>query len=148
MTSCGGIDPRWLTCDGARAKSKMIKFQDLDTFTELDVEEALRRNADGELPLVSITIALAAADPAYAQQVCLRLAADPRANVRGNALVSLGHIARRFRCLDELPVKTAVEAGLAEHDEYVRHSAQSAVDEIHQFLGWNFQNHVYGVYRI
>jgi len=123
----------------------MKKFQDLDTFTERDVEEALRRNADDEISLVPLTIALAATDPAYAQQVCLKLAADPRAMVRGNAIASLGHLARRFRSLDELPVTGVIEAGLIDADEYVRLSAKSAADEIHQFLGWTFQNHVYGI---
>jgi hypothetical protein len=121
------------------------KFQDLDTFTERDVEDALRRNADDEISLLPLTIARAATDPAYAQQVCLKLAEDPRATVRGNALASLGHLARRFRSLDELPVTQVIEAGLADNDEYVRLSAKSAADEIHQFLGWDFHNHVYGI---
>jgi len=121
------------------------KFQDLDTFTEQDVEAALRRNADNEISLMPLTMALAATDPAYAQQVCLKLTADPRSLVRGNALVSLGHLARRFRSLDELSVTRVIEAGLMDTDEYVRLSAKSAADEIHQFLGWIFQNHVYGI---
>ena len=123
----------------------MKKFQDLDTFAERDVEDALRRNADDEMPLVPLTIALTATDPAYAQQVCLKLASDPRPLVRGNALASLGHLARRFRSLDELPVTQVIEAGLLDADEYVRLSAKSAADEIHQFLGWDFQSHVYGI---
>jgi len=123
----------------------MKKFQDLDTFTVHDVEEALQRNADDEISFVPLTIALGANDPAYAQQVCLKLAADLRPLVRGNALASLGHLARRFRSLDELPVRRVIEAGLIDTDEYVRISAKSAADEIHQFLGWTFQNHVYGI---
>lgn len=121
------------------------KFQDLETFTERDVEDALGRNADDEISLVPLTIALVATEPAYAQQVCLKLAADPRPLVRGNALVSLGHLARRFRSLDELPVTDVIESGLVDNEEYVRLSAKSAADEIHQFLGWTFQNHVYGI---
>jgi len=121
------------------------KFQDLETFTERDVEEALSRNADDEISLVPLTISLVATDPVYAQQVCLKLAAYPQPLVRGNALVSLGHLARRFRSLDELLVKRIIEAGLLDNDEYVRLSAKSAADEIHQFLGWTFQNHVYGI---
>jgi len=124
---------------------QMKKFQDLDSFTERDVEEALRRNADDEISLVPITIALIATDHVCAQRVCLKLAADARPRVRGNALAGLGHIARRFRTLDELPVTQVIESGLLDNDEYVRLSAKSAADEIHQFLGWIFQNHVYGI---
>jgi len=124
---------------------QMKKFQDLDTFTERDVEEALRRNADDEISLVPITIALIATDHVCAQRVCLKLAGDPRSLVRGNAFAGLGHIARRFRTLDEQPVTRVIESGLLDNDEYVRLSAKSAADEIHQFLGWIFQNHVYGI---
>jgi len=123
----------------------MKKFQDLDTFTERDVEEALRRNAADEISLVPLTIALTATDPVYAQQVCLKLAADTRPFVRGNALASLGHLARRFRRLEKASVTKVIEAGLVDADEYVRLSSKSAADEIHQFLGWDFQNHVYGI---
>jgi hypothetical protein len=64
--------------------------------------------------------------------------------VRGNALASLGHLARRFRSLDEQAVKPVIEAALGDTDEYVRVHAQSAADEIHQFLHWNIQGHKYG----
>ena len=121
------------------------KFQDLDTFSERDVEAAIARNADDELLFVPITVALAMDDVAYAQLVCSRLAAHGQAAVRGNAVMSFGHLARRFRVLDEEMVRPIVEAALMDEDEYVRMSAKSAADEIHQFLGWTFKGHVYGI---
>jgi hypothetical protein len=45
--------------------------------------------------------------------------------------------------LDEQAVKPIIESALLDSDEYVRVSAKSAADEIHQFLHWNIQGHVY-----
>ncbi len=121
------------------------KLQDMDAFTPDEVHAALRRNSTDELALVSITVALLSPDLVLAQQVCLRLCSYDDSRIRGHAVMSLGHLARRFRMLDEKNVKPVVEAGLVDPDEYVRIHAKSAADEIHQFLGWDFKGHSYGI---
>jgi hypothetical protein len=121
-----------------------MKFQDLDIIAPKDVNLALLRNDPGELQFVSITIALADLDFNFTQSVCIQLCSHEDGHVRGNALVSLGHLARRYRRLDEQTVKPILEAALQNPEEYVRVSAKSAADEIHQFLHWPIQGHVYG----
>ncbi len=122
----------------------MIRFQDLPSFTFADVRAAIDRNDVDELPLVPITVALTCPDLAPAMDVCIELAASRIAAVRGNALVSLGHLARRFRSLDESRVRPLIEAGLADPDDDIRALAGSAADEIHQFLHWTILGHTYG----
>jgi hypothetical protein len=119
------------------------KFQDLDTITVKDVNAALFREDPAELELVSVTMALSDLDFNFTQSVCLQLSSSNYSKIRGNALVSLGHLARRYRMLDEQAVKPIIESALLDSDEYVRVSAKSAADEIHQFLHWNIQGHVY-----
>jgi HEAT repeat protein len=121
-----------------------MKFQDLDNFTNDDIADALTRNDPDELQFVALTVALEATDLAAAQPVCIRLCSHHDRRVKGNAMVSLGHLARRFRALDEPSVKPLIECGLQDADEYVRTSAKSAADEIHQFLHWTITGHVYG----
>ncbi len=121
------------------------KFQDLEHFTIGDVDAAMERNDLLELQLVSVTVAIACEDRLIAQQVCLTLAGHTNNRIRGNAIMSLGHLARRFRNLDEAAVKPLIEAALTDADEYVRVHARSAADEIHQFLGWNISGHTYAV---
>ena len=123
----------------------IIKFQDLERFTTGDIDAAIERNEPNELQLLSVTVALACPDRATAQDVCLKLSRHAHNKVRGNAVISLGHLARRFRHLDERTVKPVIESSLNEQDEYVRTRAKSAADEIHQFLGWDITGHVYGV---
>ncbi len=125
--------------------STMIdKLQDLNSITEKDVNAALSRNDPGELQLASITLALSDLDFNFTQAVCIRLCSSRNGRVRGNALVSLGHLARRFRHLEEQAVKPIIEAALQDADGYVRISAKSASDEIHQFLHWQISGHRYG----
>jgi hypothetical protein len=120
------------------------KIQDLAVITPKDVNAALVRDDPDELELLSITLALSDLDFRFCQSVCITLASGGKGKIRGNALVSLGHLARRYRALDEASVKPLLESGLADFDAYVRMSAKSASDEIHQFLHWNIKGHVYG----
>ncbi len=122
-----------------------IRFQDLERFTTSEIDAALERNDPHELQLVSVTVALACPDRTAAQDVCLRLSRHAHSKVRGNAVMSLGHLARRFRRLDEQTVKPVIDSSLNEQDEYVRIHAKSAADEICQFLGWEITGHGYGV---
>jgi HEAT repeat protein len=121
-----------------------LRFQDLESFTAADVEAALQRNDPSELALVPITAALLARDVALAMDVCCRLARDPAPPVRGSAVVSLGHLARRFGMLDEHRVRPLLEEALRDPDEGVRSLAKSAADEVHQFLHWTIAGHTYG----
>jgi len=120
------------------------KFQDLDSITAKDVSFALHRNDPLELRLVAVTLALSDLEFNYIQTVCIQLCSNADGVVRGNALVSLGHLARRFHQLDEQAVKPIIESGFRAPDPYIRASAKSAADEIHQFLHWKFEGHVYG----
>jgi hypothetical protein len=120
------------------------KLQDLNYITEKDVNAALLRNDPEELKLASLTLALSDLDFNFTQAVCIRLCYSEDGKVRGNALISLGHLARRYRLLDEQAVKPIIEAALQDADGHVRMSAKSAADEIHQFLHWQISGHHYG----
>lgn len=121
-----------------------VKFQDLRAFCADDVEAAIARDAPDELPFVPITIAISSTDIRFAAAVCSRLVPHRDPKVRGYAIMSLGHLARRFQELDETLVRPLIEHALNDNDELVRDLATSAADEIHQFLHWTFSGHVYG----
>lgn len=121
-----------------------MKFQDLLQFTSADVEEAMTRNDPEELQLVPVTVALVSVELKAAEAICIRLCSHQDQRVRGNAIISLGYLARRFGALHEASVKPIIESALLDNDESVRSSAKSAADEIHQFLHWAIAGHVYG----
>lgn len=86
-------------------------------------------------------IGLALNSPALAPALEVSLAAaqvsDPL--VRGNALLSFGHLARRFGQLPREPVYDLVARGLVDADGHVRGQADAAADDLEQFLGWHIE---------
>lgn len=59
--------------------------------------------------------------------------------IRGNALLSFGHLARRFGEIPEDPVYSFVVQGLGDPDSFVRGQADAAADDLNQFLGWHIE---------
>ncbi len=98
---------------------------------------ALERDDPVELQQLVIELALEADDREWAEVCCVRLARHRNANVRGNALLGFGHLARRFGQLDRRRVQRLIEIGLHAHNEYVRTQAESAADDVETFLAWS-----------
>src|SRR5262249_19254171 len=90
-----------------------------------------------ELLDIPIAVGMNAAecDRAWAEDVCLRLAVHPDFNVRGNAILGLGHIARTCRALSAGKVFEILENALVDPHPYVRGHAHSAASDVHQYLG-------------
>jgi len=103
------------------------------------VEAAFDRDDPRELGDLALEIALDADEREWAQACCAELARHRNANVRGNALVGLGHLARRFGQLDPQRIKRAVSIGLWDRSDYVRKQAKSAAEDLATFLGWEFE---------
>jgi hypothetical protein len=106
------------------------------------VTAALARNDPDELLHIPIALSLDPPEeeaPGYAEAVCLALGAHAHPNVRGNAILGFGHLARTAGVIrDADAVRAAVAAGLGDKDEYVRGQAHAAADDLGHFLGWRF----------
>ncbi|HEU0051558.1 MAG TPA: hypothetical protein VFQ39_00230 [Longimicrobium sp.] len=101
-----------------------------------DVEAVIAHGEPDELLHVPIAVSLSPPDCAWAAEVCLRLAAHPHFNVRGNAILGFGHLARTCGALDEARVRPLVEAALRDPDDYVCGQAECAAGDLGHFLGW------------
>jgi len=110
-------------------------------WTERDVEAALERADPQELLYVPIVVGMNAAGcrPGWAEAICLRLATHPHFNVRGNAVLGLGHIARTCRALDTKAAVPVITAALQDEDEFVRGHAVSAAEDLDTYLGIHLQ---------
>ena len=71
-----------------------------DGWTEADIEAVLANGEPQELLYVPIVVSLDPPDWAWSQAICVRLAGHPDANVRGNAILGFGHLARVCGKLD------------------------------------------------
>jgi hypothetical protein len=111
-----------------------------DGWTEQDVEEVISRGDPEELLYVPIVVSMDPPDPDWSQEICLRLVDHNHWNVRGNAILGFGHLARTTRQLDKNRVMPLVASALSDPNDYVRGHAHSAADDISRYLGWSFSS--------
>jgi len=109
-----------------------------DGWTEQDVEDVIARGDPQELLYVPIVVSMDPPDPDWSQEICLRLADHEHWNVRGNAVLGFGHLARTTGQLDKSRVMPLVTSALTDSNSYVRGHAKDAVDDISHHLGWSF----------
>jgi hypothetical protein len=102
------------------------------------IARAERENDLAALVRGVIAVALHDNDFAYAQDLCLRLAAHTNFNVRGNAFQALGHLVRLHKRLDEPRIRPLLAAGLGDSSEYVRSQAEELRDETARVLRWKW----------
>ncbi len=106
-------------------------------WTEDDVDAVLRRNKPEEILYVPIAVGMNADNckPGWAETICLQLAQHPHFNVRGNAILGLGHVARKCRVLTLEHAVPVIAAALTDASEYVKDHAYNAASDVHVYLG-------------
>jgi len=112
-----------------------MRYEPIDPMSREAVDAALGRADPEELLRVVLAVALHSEDLAWASEVCLQLARHQHFNVRGNAILGLGHLARRFGRLDPV-ARDVIEEGLRDSDGYVRGQAECAAEDTQHFLRW------------
>jgi hypothetical protein len=105
------------------------KLRDRDS-----VEKALRDNVPRDLQYLVIEVAMVWDDQAFAEELCGKLSGHIDEYVLGNAILGLGHVARRFGSLapDAL---SRIRAGLSDPSTWVRGHALTAASDATFFLG-------------
>jgi len=107
-----------------------------DGWTQADAEAIIARGDPEEILYVPIVVALNPPDCAWAQEICIRLAAHEHPDVRANAVLGFGHLARICGKLDEARVRPIIEAALRDPDRRVRGQADAAASDVGMFLDW------------
>ena len=115
---------------------RMLQYEAIEPLSRDAVDVAVARDDASALVTAVLAVALYSDDLPWAEGLCLRLAGHRDATVRGNALLGLGHLARRHRRLDRARAQPALEAGLRDASAYVRGQTESAVDDVEHFLSW------------
>jgi len=100
-------------------------------------QQALLDAIESDAPGLSVSIisaALEEEDREFVEKACLRLSGHADEEVRGNAILGLGHLARLFGQLSSTAIET-VKRALTDTSDYVRGQAHSAADDVGHFLG-------------
>ena len=102
-----------------------------------DIDAALRRGDPDELLYIPIMLGMNAPDceRGWVEGICFILAEHPHFNVRGNAILGLGHVARTCGELDTKAAVSIIARALIDEHEFVRGQAQCAADDLETYLG-------------
>ena len=74
-------------------------------------------------------------EPGWAEKICLQLVNHPHFNVRGNAVLGLGHIARTCRKLNLELAVPAITVALQDPHDFVRGHAFTSAESLGVYLG-------------
>lgn len=116
------------------------KYEKIEELSQTEIETVILRDNPNELLYAVLSAAIYSDDSVWAEDVCIRLAAHEHYNVRGNAILGFGHIARIHEKLDEAKVKPLIESALEDESEYVRGQAEGTKDDVKFFLRWRFKH--------
>lgn len=105
-------------------------------WNEADVEAVIARGNPDELIYVPIVVGMNSdqCDLEWAENVCISLASHPHFNVRGNAVLAFGHIARTSGELSLEKITPIISQALNDSHEYVRGHANSAACDLQIYL--------------
>ena len=113
-----------------------MKYEAVEAVTHEEAEAIARAGEAYALSRIAVAIALADEDLVWSTTFLLALTKSEHVNVRGNALLGFGHLARRFRAIPNTrAVAAAITEGLADADAFVRGQADAAADDVRQFIG-------------
>src|SRR5262245_49626927 len=113
-----------------------MKYEAIPVLSRDEIESAILRNDLEELLYAVLSVALYSDAPVWEECVCVRLSNHEHFNVRRNAILGFGHIARIHRKLTMSIVKPLIEAALQDQNDYVRGHADDAADDVELFLQW------------
>ena len=71
-----------------------MKYENSEEYTIAEVESAILADRVDDLIQMVVSVSMFAKDSMWVESICLRLANHTNFNVRGNAVLGFGHIAR------------------------------------------------------
>ena len=116
-----------------------LKYDSVELWTHELIDRALIEDDPDVLLRIVVGVSMYEEDQHYAEALCLRLSAHPHFNVRGNAILGFGHIARVHGKLDRGKVHPIIQSGLSDPSEYVRGQACGAKEDTEHFLKWKYE---------
>ena len=111
-------------------------------YTDALAVEILRSGSNKEKAELAMALGFDCPDYGFAQSMCIQLLQAEDEIVRGNAIIGLAHIARRFGKLDKRVVKPYLLRELRENIK-CKDFIADAVHDINMYLGWSIADRRY-----
>jgi len=103
-----------------------------DGWTKEQVLEVMRRDDPDEVLYVPVVVTMDPPDYEWADAICIELADHTHFNVRGNAILGFGHLARIFGVVSDQG-RILVSMAFQDEHPYVRSHAEGARNDIEHF---------------
>lgn len=110
-------------------------YQAVAPYTDEEIQIIMERQLLEELLYLPLSVGMFHQDWRVAQNICLRVADHPNANVRANAVMGLAHTARTKGKLEKRLVKPVVLKELRENSAF-RGTILDAIEDINMFMNW------------
>ncbi|NBI11824.1 hypothetical protein D1641_17805 [Colidextribacter sp. OB.20] len=111
-------------------------------YTDALAVQILRSGSNKEKAELAMALGFDCPDYGFAQSMCIQLLQAEDEIVRGNAIIGLAHIARRFGKLDKRVVKPYLLRELRENIK-CKDFIADAVHDINMYLGWSIADRRY-----
>lgn len=111
-------------------------------YTDALAVQILRSGSNKEKAELAMALGFDCPDYGFAQSMCVQLLQTEDEIVRGNAIIGLAHIARRFGKLDKRVVKPYLLRELRENIK-CKDFVTDAVHDINMYLGWSIADRRY-----
>lgn len=138
---CDGNNHGWyVVCEGGDISSVMPRvLGKRKQYTNNLAVQIVQNGSNEEKADLAIGLGFDCPDYGFAQSMCIQLLQMDDEIIRGNAVIGLAHIARRFRKLDKRVVKPYLLRELRENVR-CRDLTVNAINDINLYLGWNIGN--------
>lgn len=103
-----------------------------DGWTKEQVESVIRNDDPDEVLYVPVVVSLDPPDYEWSESICIQLADHTHFNIRGNAILGFGHLARIFG-VASAQARRLVGNALQDENQYVRDHADGARGDIEHF---------------
>ena len=111
-------------------------------YTDALAVEILQSGSNKEKAELAMALGFDCPDYGFAQSMCIQLLQTEDEIVRGNAIIGLAHIARRFGKLDKRVVKPYLLRELRKNVK-CKDLVADAIHDINMYLGWNIADRRY-----
>ena len=113
--------------------------EELQPINRLSAQDAVATDVPDQLAKAVLSVALYEPDLHWAQEYCIKVASNTNPIIRGNAILSLGHLARIHKKALSQEAYRLVATALSDPEEYVRGQADCAADDIEHFLQYQLR---------
>lgn len=111
-----------------------LVYEPIRRMSKREIVAVIRENESEKVLMAVLSAALYSGDGKWAEKLAYKLIDHSDALVRGNAMLSLSHIARIHGTIDRSRAIDILRVARNDRDEFVRGHAENALEDVQHFI--------------